>query len=57
MMQYEWEKYDRFTDDSGTYFVRLDDVTYEFTTIDGDTDTCTKQQLIDWNVQIFTYEK
>ena len=57
MMQYEWEKYDRFTDDSGTYFVRLDDDTYEFTTIDGDTDTCTKQQLIDWNVQIFTYEK
>ena len=54
---YEWEKYDKFTDEEGTHFVQLDDDTYEFTTKDGDIDTCTRQQLIDWDVKVFTYEK
>ena len=56
-MSYEWEKYNKFTDELGTYFIRLDYDTYEFITKDGDKDICTREQLIVWNVKIFTYEK
>ena len=56
-MQHEWEKYQIFTDEIGTFFEKLSDDTYQFTTKEGHVDICSKQQMIDWNIQLFTYEK
>ena len=53
----EWEKYSEFVDDSGTRFFKLSDDTYRFITVDGDEDICTKDQMLSWNIHVFTYIK
>ena len=56
-MEYEWEKYQDFTDEVGTRFIKLNDNEYQFITSEEDEDIATKQQLIDWKIQVITYKK
>tara|TARA_R110002020_G_scaffold102504_2_gene240676 strand:- start:4601 stop:4777 length:177 start_codon:yes stop_codon:yes gene_type:complete len=52
-MTYQWENYDKFVDDTGTIFEKLSNSKYDyrFTTPEGDTDFCSRQQMVSWGVK------
>ena len=56
-MEQDWKKCIKFIDEIGTVFERVGgnpNYDYRFVTVDGDTDFCTEDQMVDWGVQLDT---